>query len=976
MNSPQTAVPFGKYLLIKRLAVGGMAELFLSQRPPDPELVVLKRILPYLSEEPEFVQMFLDEARIAAQLHHPNIVQVHELGKEGDNIFIAMEYVAGADLRRVVAEEAKFGATVPCGVAARICGQVALGLEYAHQSRGVDGRPLELIHRDVSPQNVMIGFDGRVKLVDFGIAKAGAFMERSKPGVIKGKFLYLAPEQVSQERLDHRADIFALGTMLYEITTGKQPFAKPTTEGILYAIRYEDPTPPHLLRPDYPEELSRIIMKCLTKDRTQRYPRAAVVAADLEAFLESGALRQSLDVAEYIARLLGEEEERTVLHIPVSKPVGRTHATVPMTANRTTEAARPAALDVTAPTLESSSGGATPSPGLTARPIPRRASAEAMPAVSYTDEPEPATQMARPRELPSRAKDDDDADSEMSTAVRTSPTGHGALSETLDPDDEDAGDGESTLPQRGRGRTPAPPASQPRRSSTHAELSSSPRAANASESSSPPPRRNTSSELSSRAEPLTTPPRRNTSSEVSPRAESLTTPPRRNTSSELSSRAEPLTTPPRRTGMSPVESLPSARASGQADALASRTPAPGDPRARRNASPSAPSEPARGASHPWPQDTGDDVGEMTMPIRRPSRAEMEAAASMTVPMRRMPSEDDELSESVSLTTPMRKISSVDVEASVSLTTPMRRMPSEDDEPSESVSLTTPMRKISSVDVEASISVTPPTVAGPRRASRPLLPASRAPVLGDDDDAFTTDARMSAHRTEPTNTLDDEEDDESTMGYSDPDTYETPQRSRSRWVLLAVVVGTVVLVLAAMVLWATRPSVGMPKPLPAPDLSRKVLSEKKSPVPPPARAVPSAPSPAPQPLAAPVAVAPEAPSTPTAAVPANTVIPAPTGTDATAVTTPTSATPVEGDPSVPPQAPALVEVRFEAPPKTVLKREGGERLPVNRLITLPPGPLRVEYDCPGRRAPQGTKPYLIKQVSPGPLVLSVPCKGRR
>ncbi|HVG62594.1 MAG TPA: serine/threonine-protein kinase, partial [Hyalangium sp.] len=196
-----------------------MAELFLAQEPPKPGLVVLKRILPYLSEETEFVQMFLDEARIAAQLHHPNIVQVYELGKLDNTIFIAMEFVEGVDLRRVVQEEAKFGATVPYGVAAAICAQVAEGLDYAHFSKDVHGVPLELIHRDVSPQNVMVGYNGRVKIVDFGIAKAGTYVNRSKPGVIKGKFLYLSPEQVAQDKLDHRADIFALGTMMYEITT-------------------------------------------------------------------------------------------------------------------------------------------------------------------------------------------------------------------------------------------------------------------------------------------------------------------------------------------------------------------------------------------------------------------------------------------------------------------------------------------------------------------------------------------------------------------------------------------------------------------------------------------------------------------------------------------------------------------------------------------------------------------------------------
>jgi serine/threonine-protein kinase len=339
-----------------------MAELFLAQQPPSQELVVIKRILPYLSEEPEFVQMFLDEARIAAQLHHPNVVQVHELGRLENTIFIAMEYVEGIDLRRVVAEEQKHGSTVPYGVAARVCAQVAAGLDHAHHSRGVDGRPLDLIHRDVSPQNVMVAYDGRVKLVDFGIAKAQSLAERSKPGVIKGKFLYLSPEQVGQERLDGRSDIFALGVMLYEITTGRGPFARPTTEAILYAIRFETPPAPHLLRTDYPQELSRIVMKCLAKDRNQRYPRASALQADLEAFLASGALRQSDNVAAYIERLLGHEEERTVLHIPPA-PAGRVEATQPL-----------------------------PS-GLTARPT-RRPSVEAMPKAPY-DEPDPATLMTR-----------------------------------------------------------------------------------------------------------------------------------------------------------------------------------------------------------------------------------------------------------------------------------------------------------------------------------------------------------------------------------------------------------------------------------------------------------------------------------------------------------------------------------------------------------------------------------------------------
>ncbi len=297
-----------------------MAELFLARDTRSHRLVVIKRILPYLSQEGEFVQMFLDEARIAAQLHHPNVIEVFELGKLEDSIFIAMEFVDGIDLRNILGEELKLGGpaggSVPFKVAAWICARICDGLHYAHNRAGLDGRPLEIIHRDISPQNVMVGYDGRVKLVDFGIARANAFMERSKPGVIKGKFLYLAPEQLTQEGLDHRADLFALGTMLYEVTTGKSPFYKNSTEAVILAIRNEDPPPPHLVRADYPLELSRIIMRCLTKDRSRRYQQAGEIAQDLDLFLQRAGGAHQSSIIDYVASLFGGEGERTMLHIP------------------------------------------------------------------------------------------------------------------------------------------------------------------------------------------------------------------------------------------------------------------------------------------------------------------------------------------------------------------------------------------------------------------------------------------------------------------------------------------------------------------------------------------------------------------------------------------------------------------------------------------------------------------------------------
>jgi eukaryotic-like serine/threonine-protein kinase len=315
-EGPQNAVPYGHYLLLKRLAVGGMAELYLAKDTRSGRMLVLKRILPYLAEEVEFVKMFLDEARIAAQLHHPNIVDVFELGHLDHTTFIAMEWVDGVDLRKVLQKEQDRGARLPPGIGAFIIARLCEGLHYAHQRPGPDGKPLGIIHRDVSPQNVMVSYRGDVKLVDFGIAKATAWMSRSKPGVIKGKFLYLSPEQLTQERLDHRSDLFALGALLYELTVGQSPFFRSTTEAVIYSIRMEDPPSPAEVVTGFPKTLSRIIMRCLEKDRERRYQTGDEVRAALDAFLGAEQTTSRAEVVAYIAELFGGDDERTAVFLP------------------------------------------------------------------------------------------------------------------------------------------------------------------------------------------------------------------------------------------------------------------------------------------------------------------------------------------------------------------------------------------------------------------------------------------------------------------------------------------------------------------------------------------------------------------------------------------------------------------------------------------------------------------------------------
>ncbi len=286
--------PFGKYILLERISVGGMAEVFKAKSfgvEGFARSVAIKRILPHLAEDPRFVEMFINEAKVAVQLSHANVAQVYELGRFESDHYIAMEYVAGKDLLSMHQYTKKTGDRLPMQLAAYIGSRVAEGLGYAHRKTGNDGRPLGIIHRDISPQNVLISYEGAVKLIDFGIAKAAIHSShQTQAGVLKGKYGYMSPEQITGKPLDQRSDIFALGTVLHEMLTGERLFCGDNDFLTLEKVRAAKADPPSRHNPDVPPQLDQIILRALAREPSERYQTATQFADDLGRFLHmSGA---------------------------------------------------------------------------------------------------------------------------------------------------------------------------------------------------------------------------------------------------------------------------------------------------------------------------------------------------------------------------------------------------------------------------------------------------------------------------------------------------------------------------------------------------------------------------------------------------------------------------------------------------------------------------------------------------------------
>lgn len=314
MTDSSTPVLYGKYQLLEQLARGGMAEVYKAKAhgvEGFEKILVIKRILPELSQNPRFVEMFINEAKIAVTLSHANIVQVFDLGQAQGSYFIAMEFVAGMDLATLLKRAQRAQRRLTPELAVYIVSELAKGLDYAHRRRDAERNPLNIVHRDVSPQNVLLSYEGEVKLTDFGIAKARTMAQSvTDVGVVKGKYAYMAPEQIAGKPLDARADIFSAGVLLYEALAGVSPFQASSNYDTLQRIRTGDVTPIENLVGDVPDEVARVLRTAMAHEPDKRYPSAGHLYEDLIQYLYSAGRRfGARDLADFLTHLRGGNGE-------------------------------------------------------------------------------------------------------------------------------------------------------------------------------------------------------------------------------------------------------------------------------------------------------------------------------------------------------------------------------------------------------------------------------------------------------------------------------------------------------------------------------------------------------------------------------------------------------------------------------------------------------------------------------------------
>jgi len=317
---------FGDYILLDRLAVGGMAEIYKAKQSGArgfEKLVVIKKILQQLREDPEFVEMFEDEAKIAAQLNQANIVQIYELGEVDDVLYIAMEYVEGKNLRDLTRAISNKGLHLSIGQCLYIITEILKGLDYAHRKTNSVGESLEIVHRDMSPQNVVISYEGEVKILDFGIAKAASRISRTEAGVLKGKFSYMSPEQASGSSIDQSTDIFAVGVILYELLTSERLFRAESDIQTLERVKAGFVPKPSEKNPLVPEALEKIVFRALARSPEDRYPTSAAFLSDVTQFafehkISMGSQELAAFMHSLFEKLIVDERERLNLALEQS----------------------------------------------------------------------------------------------------------------------------------------------------------------------------------------------------------------------------------------------------------------------------------------------------------------------------------------------------------------------------------------------------------------------------------------------------------------------------------------------------------------------------------------------------------------------------------------------------------------------------------------------------------------------------------
>lgn len=321
MSDNQMPRDVGRYRLYDEIAAGGMATVHVGRlRGPAgfARTVAIKRLHPQFAHDPEFVSMFLDEARLAARIHHPNVAAILDVVALRGELFLVMEYVRGETLSRLLPACERAGITIPFRIAATIMQQALLGLHAAHEARDHRGTALNMVHRDVSPQNIMVGADGITRMLDFGVAKAATRLQTTGHGQVKGKLSYMAPEQLRLEPIDRRTDLFAAGVVLWEVLTGRRLFAADDPGAVIARILTHTAEAPSRLVPGIPPELDAVVARALKRQRTDRFASALEFARELErAVAPVGAL----EVSEWVCAVAGpvlEARERTVAAVEIA----------------------------------------------------------------------------------------------------------------------------------------------------------------------------------------------------------------------------------------------------------------------------------------------------------------------------------------------------------------------------------------------------------------------------------------------------------------------------------------------------------------------------------------------------------------------------------------------------------------------------------------------------------------------------------